>query len=110
MAVTSIQIDTILPDTRANLVRYMLPKTTDYAIQGNINIYELAHKCKEWALCKGYRLESSTFHPNDGGKPYCAVGAYVRTEHCSNDDTEIGAIFKACEWILQQRTTNVQTT
>ncbi len=30
-----------------------------------INIYELAHKCKEWALSKGYTINSGATTSND---------------------------------------------
>ena len=31
----------------------------------SINIYELAHKCKEWALSKGYIINSGATTSND---------------------------------------------
>ncbi len=66
-----------------------------------INIYELAHKCKEWALTKGYMLSSlkgSTF-----GR--CAIVRNVTDVHYEFDildDSEPQAIFKACQWILER--------
>jgi len=61
-----------------------------------INIHELAHKCKEWAYSKSYKIASYKSYNNwickdpFKGDPY--IGA----------DTEPEAIFKACEWILEQ--------
>ena len=66
-----------------------------------INIYELAHKCKEWAFDKGFVLKS-----------YKKQGALSGTYHYAIDinenvaewlsNTEQEAIFKACEWIMEQ--------
>lgn len=65
-----------------------------------INIYELAHKCKEWAWSKGYILRSET-------SEYTGCCVYRRgikdgfiTKNIQTD-TEIEAIFKACQWILE---------
>ena len=62
-----------------------------------INIYELAHKCKELAYSKGYTLASYTSRKD----------WYVcRDPHKENpyvgEGTEPEAIFKACEWIMEQ--------
>jgi hypothetical protein len=58
----------------------------------DINIYELAHKCKEWAYSIGYVLNSNS-------KSYCDVcdtGFITGFEATTEPD----AIFKACQWIL----------
>lgn len=65
-----------------------------------INIYELAHRCKEWAFYKGFVLKS-----------YKKQGAFSGTYHYAIDindkicewlaNTEYEAIFKACEWIFK---------
>lgn len=63
-----------------------------------INIYELAHKCKEWALCRNKCLSST---------PYCK-GLYVCTilgDDMFEAETEPEAIFKACEWLLELKET-----
>jgi len=61
-----------------------------------VNIYKLAHKCKEWAFRKGYQLASYKSEHNwickDPFQPYPYEGA----------DTEPEAIFQACEYILTQ--------
>ena len=77
-----------------------------YSISGvgdilSINTYELAHKCKEWAFDKGFVLKS-----------YKKQGAFSGTYHYAIDindkicewlaNTEYEAIFKACEWIMEQ--------
>ena len=69
----------------------------------NINIYELAYKCKEWAKSKGWHIESSVEYCGDN-KPYARP---VHNSGCEWDIveecTEPEAIFKACECILEQQ-------
>jgi hypothetical protein len=63
--------------------------------QNYINIYELAHKCKEWALTEDKCLSSTPYHKE----------LYVCTilgDEMFEAETEPEAIFKACEWILEQ--------
>ena len=63
-----------------------------------INIYELAHKCKEWAFKNNRELYSSRGH--------CYISNLNRNNPSNIIDhyaeTEIEAIIKACEYILQQ--------
>ena len=72
----------------------------------DINIYELAHKCKEWAFKQGYELFSrilSNDHQPVGNCVVYRVEADPEESLCiTNADTEPFAIFKACEWILEQ--------
>ncbi len=76
-----------------------------YKIKGKgwayINKYELAHKCKEWAISKEYRLENQTF--------ILHTMIVIHIKGMTNDSdiqvtnleaTEPEAIFKACDWIL----------
>lgn len=59
-----------------------------------INIYELAHKCKEWAFNNGYELFSNL--------EFCQVRKYRGGKmKLFKTKTEYESIFKACEWILQ---------
>ena len=64
-----------------------------------INIYELAHKCKEWALSKKYVISSHSKYKLDGYNCilYCNNG---EIDEDFTSDTEPVAIFKACQWIL----------
>lgn len=71
-------------------------------IAGNIycfDIYELAHKCKEWAFDKGYYL---TIY-ND------AIDIVLQTNCKLVENITDGSfkyspmlVFKACEWILKE--------
>ena len=82
-----------------------------------INIYELAHKCKEWALrqgARGYSIDSVI----KSTKGYARVGWYEKNhkdqhgqyrEHQfysewfeADDNSEPEAIFYACEWIRNE--------
>lgn len=67
----------------------------------NINIYELAHKCKEWALSKGYYLHS---HIKEDNECWCIVKSLdnITRQFSCEMDTESEAIIKACEWILKE--------
>lgn len=87
--------------------------TTDKDMLGaykRINIYEFAFKCKEWALKKGYiiqsELEGYTFENIaysicrvyfDGDKVY---DNYEINNICYQDEKI--AIIEACEWVLRE--------
>lgn len=74
------------------------------------NIYELAHKCKEWATGKGYIILSYMEDDNTG---YASLGdLFGRTvvklpkpekSFWFDAQTEPEAILKACEWIMEQQ-------
>ena len=76
--------------------------TCDKVAYGEINIYELAHKCKEWAFNKGgIDITSGKRLGLDGWE--CLVFFGVIPCDCYEADTEPEAIFKACQWILENR-------
>lgn len=60
----------------------------------NINIHEIAHRCKEWAWQNGYIISS---FPTPA---YWRVVVGSRKVFIADNETE--AIFKACEWILKE--------
>ena len=65
---------------------------------GEINIHELAHKCKDWAFVKHDYIISSY---NKGSE---SVATFYNKDFgvfCS--ETEPEAIFKACQWILDNK-------
>ncbi len=70
--------------------------------RGYINIYEFADKCKEWIFNQGfvseytYAGENSNFVIND------FVSDVGELPPVFQGDTEPEAVFKACEWILNQ--------
>ena len=82
-----------------------------------INIYELAHKCKEWAVNQGYTLISGRYLYNcEIQKSSCIINlnfTYLDDGEFTTDsysnleefeaDTEPAAIFKACQWIYDNK-------
>ena len=73
----------------------------------NINIYELAHKCKEWAYTQGYIIFSKIRLNSSYASCYFHnIGKHDYEDNFHNDfraETESEAIFKACQWILDNR-------
>lgn len=72
-----------------------------------INIHELAYKCKEWAYKKGFVVLSG-YHENNINSFY--VNCHGWTSDKINkefilqvEDTEPEGIFKACQWILDNK-------
>jgi hypothetical protein len=66
--------------------------------QESINIYELAHRCKEWAYSKGYDIYSDC-----NGADVCNIGSNYSIAPFHHNVTEPEAIFKACEYIMEQK-------
>lgn len=72
-----------------------------------INIYELAYKCKEWALVKGYIIKSEPYDYNEdstfsGGYFYITrVNNMHSCPNCGANKSEVQAVIDACEWILK---------
>ena len=78
-----------------------------------INIYELAHKCKEWAMNKGYQIISGLSDEPAYRKQY--EKAYAKINYYTEDkignrvykdiyfmaNTEVEAVIKASEYVLK---------
>ena len=65
-----------------------------------INIHELAHKCKEWALKQNHSLTSWAYKTDSA---FCEIGSREDDDYMFFEaTTEVEAIFKACEWIMEQ--------
>ena len=65
----------------------------------DINIYELAHKCKEYARSFDYYIESVVF---EYGSRAFVHKKYVEDPlQILNDNNEPAVIFKAAEYIMQ---------
>ena len=79
----------------------------------NINIYELAHKCKEWAFHRHYELSTwkTTKEPkSEYGNSKWNEKMIEKTRwvtslglHYTFAETEPESIFKACQWILDNK-------
>lgn len=81
----------------------------------NRNIYEFAFKCKEWAFKKGYTILTEFVNKvgifsyivsnQQSIEDYGYLVEDIKVLECLFDSkTEVEAIIKACEWILDQRT------
>ena len=67
----------------------------------NINIYELAHKCKEWAWYQDREHTTTTIKTS---KTLLGVyRAWINDDDEWFADTEPESIFKACEWLLDNQ-------
>lgn len=95
--------------TYNNLVQISFYETELCSMCGlhQINIYELAHKCKEWAFDKEYSVYATQYKIDDG--EWCIYVFKDKDMHdygCDICDTtfktEPEAIFKACEWIMEK--------
>lgn len=73
----------------------------------SINIYELAHKCKEWARRHSYFILSQPDDNETSLEYYAVIDTFIDGVYTSNifncrEESEPEAIFKACEWILKE--------
>ena len=68
----------------------------------DINIYELANKCKEWASKKDLYIMSFVSYATQGMGEATVydVDGKLKT---FTEDKEYIAIFRACEWILKDK-------
>ena len=69
-----------------------------------INIYELAHKCKKWAASESVLLESRI--DKTVVKPSrCSVVNYITGQELVliHAQTEPAAIMEACQWVLDNK-------
>ena len=63
-----------------------------------INIYKLAHLCKEWAFDNGFRLQTQKYKTEEY---QCIIDEMnIQFHSAKYEVTEHEAIFKACEWII----------
>ena len=73
-------------------------------IYQEINIYELAHKCKEWAWdSHEYKLYSTIGFCKFFWSYTDSIGIMRAHERSFDADSEPEAIFKACQWILDNK-------
>ena len=91
--------------TEGNVIT--LVYTSEFNCTYEYNIHELAHKCKEWAVYKGYYLDSGFV--SNKATPMATIYNPDGKENSKEDEiyfesnTEPEAIFKACEWLLKQK-------
>jgi len=96
-----LEIDTINDyEFDSNLITIYYIDDENRKDYGLINIHELAHKYKEWALNEGYELIEGSdvtyvYSDNTGNDCFSAS--------TPNKDFDIERVFKCCEWILEQK-------
>ena len=87
-----------------NELRYIIENDTNNIPDLTyINIYELAHKCKEWACIQGYDCLSDTTIIGCCNSHLFKSGQFMNRSVCLESflgNTEYESIFIACEWIL----------
>jgi hypothetical protein len=76
-------------------------------------VYHFSNKCKEWALLNGYCLASAIHDNGNYESKYCVCEImkpvygssclYYPREKTTDADTEPEAIFKACQWVLDNK-------
>ena len=69
----------------------------EYPEQKGINIHELANLCKEWAIEKGYIV---TVVNKDDGLKWVVTMTFNFIYVGFHSDIESEAIFKSCQWVL----------
>ena len=93
---------------------YKFDVTLSEAMQKNkaeINIYEMAHKCKEWAMQVPYIADQLAININrtclqDKFKTNYWCVWILNSKRVSPEfyaETEPEAVFEACEWILKNK-------
>ena len=110
--VLNYEVDTFLGLNKNEIDYTCCRDENEGYIDISINLYEFAFKCKEWAYTNKYRLSSGQHRLNTKQEHY--INNQIASYFCSvyyitNDDSDIQidantepeAIFKACEWILE---------
>ena len=127
--VLNVKVDFIIDtknSNKENLVVYQNGNFWEKINTYQINIHELAHKCKEWAKTYGYYITSGyadTDYDRDSEQEHqdylmlaiinLRCGYYSYNSKHDKDywkldsefyaETEEEAIFTACEWVLEQQ-------
>ena len=107
-AVLEKETKTLSKDFNFTINENYIEFSDDGEMQFEYCIYKFAFKCKEWALNKGYIIDS-LIRGYCSGKAICFV--YVDdwqsefSENCLKSftsSTEIESIVKSCKWILNE--------
>ena len=80
---------------------FVRPRYGDFVDE--INIYELAFKCKQWAWANGFQINTRrhTLHSDISSVILYSNGIIAQAIGTYNTEPE--AIFKAGEWILENK-------
>ena len=95
--ILNYEVDAFLGITKNEIDYTCCRDENEGYIDISINLYEFAFKCKEWAYENGYDIWSITW----GAVEFQNNEKYNGTERIT-EDTEVGAIIQACNWILEK--------
>ena len=97
--------DGVIYINRASVLdAYAIPKYGNF--EKKVNIYELAHKCKEWATKHKYmvsslfRMDRNEIRWAESNAWKASMGEIAAKRFKANTEPE--AVFKACEYILKE--------
>lgn len=100
-----ICIDDTHPYIQSNMLVYDV-LDNDEINTNNINIYELAHKCKEWLLDNGYYIKISPFKVELFEKDTnCFMRDFYSPIQSKSIPYDIKREIQACQWILDNKET-----
>ena len=113
-SVLNLKIYTLKSVAQTSIIRFMFDAMGEKR-DNSINIYELTHRCKEWAFHKGYEVVESEYMVRIKKKSSNSFSIYeASTETQSNGECfHPSTIFKACQKILndiQLQHNTIQTT
>jgi len=101
LGVTISSINTGIPKGSNTIYVIYYTILDDYGTLHQINIYELAHKCKIWALGQKYQLHSAL---RTNSYPICICWNEETNKKVHfKSDTEFEAIFEATQWIYHNK-------
>lgn len=103
-----IEITRLVPNK--NYIEYTSEVTGNpynYITHDKISVYELAHKCKEWAYSQGYIISSGLtpvlgVNKDGWAEVFSSSTPLDGKLHTFKQLSEPKAIFKACQWLLEQ--------
>lgn len=82
-----------------NILSFSFVSDEGYNCEMSINIYELAHKCQEWAYSYGYIVQGYFY--NKKARADLLKSYYISEQFINNTIPE--AIFMACEFVLKNQ-------
>lgn len=100
----NIKINEVILIDGFNIIYGRKNNCCDEILPIQINIYELAHKCKEWADNRGY-IVVAYISDSKGWADLKYERNFKQVHDLSTfrAETEVEAIFAACQWILDNK-------
>jgi hypothetical protein len=98
-----IQFETYQTHGVSDYEPVMIENISTY-VSCSINIHHYAHKCKEWAAKQYYSVNSGWSMTHWGGTYHVEVIREAnKVLFSQSQDSEPEAVFKACQWILDNK-------